>query len=66
MFFGTANSSSGENTDLKSLSMCDYVVPDKDTGFGNKHFCIFYDHKDNKFKIVDLFNGNGTFILLSK
>lgn len=37
-----------------------------DHGFGEKHFAIFYDRASNNFQVVDLFQGTGTFVLLSK
>ena len=43
----------------------DYVLPATHIGFEEKHFCIFWDQEDNNFKLVDLFNGSGTFILLT-
>ena len=47
----------------------DVQIPITDNGFGDKHFCIFWDPLEGEsgaFKIVDLFQGNGTFALLTR
>ena len=63
--FGTYDGESRRNSDLIDISCCDYIIQTGEYGFGPKHFSIYYDPSCNSFKLVDLFQGAGTFMLLS-
>ena len=55
-----------EKNPVVQINDIDYRVPQTGSGFGEKHFCIFYEPAENVFKIIDLFDGTGTFVLLSE
>lgn len=37
-------------------------MPEAESGFGSKHFKIYYSKLDDEFKIKDLGEGSGTFV----
>ena len=37
-------------------------MPETESGFGSKHFKIFYSSPDEEFRIKDLGEGTGTFV----
>ena len=53
-------------SDFLKLETCDYVIETSEHGFGRKHFCIYYDIARQDYKVLDLLQGNGTFIVLQK
>ena len=63
--FGTYDGSQGAD-DLIQISTCDYPVSQCQTGFGLKHFCIFYLPQETQYKILDLYSEFGTFFLISQ
>ena len=65
VFFGNLDKKNGKMkkgiVDLQAVDVC---IPTAQHGFGLQHFCIFYEASEKTFKIVDLFQGSGTFLLL--
>ena len=59
--FGTYDGSTDRSKDLIQIKTCDYVVQERDTGFGYKHFCIYFEPQYDQYKIFDLYQGSGTF-----
>ena len=66
VIFGTHNGCDQIPNNIVIVPCVDYVIENADFGFGEKHFAIFYETSTNEFKLVDLFQGTGTFVLLSE
>ena len=68
VFFGTMVNGNPNSKDLIKISQVDYVITSGEHGFGDKHFCIFWDPMEGRkgaYKLQDLYKGTGTFALLS-
>ena len=68
VFFGTLVDGNISSNNFIKIDKVDYLVPIRDYGFGEKHFCIYWDPEEGSkgaYKLQDLFQGTGTFALLT-
>lgn len=64
--FGTYGGRVPRDKDLIQIKSADFVVNTGQFGFGPKHFAIYYEPQQHTYKLLDLLQGTGTFMLLSQ
>ena len=66
VIFGTHDGGEQNQNELINVPCADFVIENGQHGFGKKHFAIYFEPFRNSFILVDLFQGSGTFVLLSE